>query len=241
MPLLQLRDDRRSACARRAAGCPGSSRDCRSSRPGARSGSAALPPPARAFMPHTRRVEQHLQQRLLLLVAARRRERERSCCSGPTTSVGLSVTRGRLPPASSFGWPAHQQEALRALGQRDAGVAGDHRRQPRARRRDRNRDAVLIDRVHARGVLAPAARRRSCSARCPSRTDASADWPPILPGRKSSEASLRDQLAPLRAVLLREQALRRDLHELRDRRNRCRGRHRPASALPPACGCSPRS
>ena len=34
--------------------------------------------------------------------------------------------------------PGHQQKALRALGERDPGIAGDHRRQPRARRRDRN-------------------------------------------------------------------------------------------------------
>ena len=70
---LQFGDYRRARCARRAAGCRGSWRDCRSSKPGARSGSAGLHG-GLGIHAEEDRVEQHLQQRLILIVAAGRGE-----------------------------------------------------------------------------------------------------------------------------------------------------------------------
>ena len=97
-------------------------------------------------------VEQHLEQRLILIVAAGSGERDDRLI-GRGDEGGAERHARALAGGEFVGMAGHQQETLRALGQRNAGVADQVGGHPRARRRRRKRDAVLIDGVHAGGVL----------------------------------------------------------------------------------------
>ena len=97
--------------------------------------------------------------------------------------------RGRLPPASSLGWPGDQQETLRALRERDAGIAGDHGGQPRARGRGARTPRRPYRWRPRRWCRAPSAPRRCGGARISdSRRVRAAGCAPIRPGRNSSDA-----------------------------------------------------
>ena len=100
--------------------------------------------------------------------ASRRPARRRPRYGVPSfiASVGVSVTRGRLPGSITLNGSVARSgdEALRALAEPDAGAARDHRRDPAAARRDRHHPALLVGGLDRRraGVERFVERRVAC-------------------------------------------------------------------------------
>ncbi len=106
--------------------------------------------------------------------------------------------------------PRNQHETLRALGERNAGVARDHAGEPRARRRRRKHHSISIHYVHAGGVLGHQLivdlnHRHFALGRMFARLAVDLSRQEILRGTRCN------QLAALRSVILREQRLRRNV------------------------------